>query len=207
MGVGIFIAPGALIPRAETELLGWTALDVLRQYDEPRVIDMCCGSGNLTCGLVMNHPSVQVWASDLTDGAIAVAQANVERLAVSKRVTLNQGDLFSPLAGLGLEGTIDLVICNPPYISTGKLAKDSASLLMHEPREAFDGGPYGVSVFQRVLREAAPFLKPGGNLMFEIGVGQERQVTMLFARTNTYEAVRAIRDASGDARVIVGRKK
>jgi len=61
-----------------------------------------------------------------------------------------------------LEGTIDVVVCNPPYISTGRLTRDRAALLTHETRAAFDGGPYGVSIFQRVVNDALAFLAPGG---------------------------------------------
>jgi release factor glutamine methyltransferase len=115
-----------------------------------------------------------------------------------------QGDLFSALKGL--EGTIDLVVCNPPYISQAKLAGERAVLLESEPREAFDGGPYGLSIHQRVVREALPFLKPGGSLLFEIGLGQERQVKMLFERTRAYEDIRMVANAAGEVRVVAGRK-
>lgn len=209
MGLDVFIAAGALIPRAETELLARTAIDLLdREHaSAARVIDMCCGSGNLTSAIAALRPQSRVWASDLTDGAMAVAHRNVQQLNLADRVVLAQGDLFAPLAGLGLEGSIDLVACNPPYISSGKLAKESADLLTHEPREAFDGGPYGVSMFQRVIRDAAAFLKPGGHLAFEIGAGQERQVTLLFGRVGAYEPVTQVVDADGVPRVIVGRKR
>jgi release factor glutamine methyltransferase len=210
MGVEVFIAAGALIPRAETELLGRTALEILDRANsspEPRLIDMCCGSGNLTCALATMRPSVRVWASDLTDGAVAVARRNVDHLGLGSRVVVAQGDLFGPLAGLGLEGTIDMVVCNPPYISTGKLSKERAELLSHEPREAFDGGPYGVSIFQRVIRDATAFLRPGGHLLFEIGAGQDRQVSLLFNRAGSYDEIGTKADADNTPRVVVGRKK
>ncbi|HUX90599.1 MAG TPA: HemK/PrmC family methyltransferase [Gallionellaceae bacterium] len=209
MGVDLIVAEGALAPREETELLGKTALNTLRSSgtDAPRVIDMCCGSGNLACAIAHHMPSAQVWASDLTDGCIAVTRRNVEHVGVSDRVVVAQGDLFAGLAGLRLEGSIDAVICNPPYISQGKLATDRANLLEHEPREAFDGGPYGLSIQQRVIKEALPFLHPGGVLLFEIGLGQERQVRMLFDRIKVYEDIRLIANPAGDIRVVSGRKR
>ena len=206
LGIDMLVAEGALVPREETELLGRTALDVLRREEGPRplrVIDMCCGSGNLACAIATLHPAVEVWASDLTDGAVAVANQNVRNLALDARVTVVQGDLFAPLAGRRMEHTIDMVVCNPPYISTGKLSKERAELLVHEPREAFDGGPYGVSIFQRVVRDAAAFLKPKGHLLFEIGEGQERQVTSLLARAGVYGPATTVPNAAGTPRVIV----
>jgi release factor glutamine methyltransferase len=209
MGIDIIVGEGALAPREETELLGYTALEAIRTSGSaaPRVIDMCCGSGNLACAIAHHFPTVRVWASDLTDGCINVAQRNVKHADVFERVVVAQGDLFAGLAGFGLEGLIDVVVCNPPYISQSKLATERAELLAHEPREAFDGGPYGISIQQRVVKEALPFLRPGGTLLFEIGLGQERQVKMLFDRAKEYEDVQLVTNAAGEVRVVSGRKR
>src|SRR6266567_1553479 len=79
MSIELIVAPGALVPRSETELVGKTAIEILRRMSLPaaRVIDMCCGSGNLACALAHHVPQARVWASDLTDGCIAAARANV----------------------------------------------------------------------------------------------------------------------------------
>jgi release factor glutamine methyltransferase len=209
MGIELIVAEGALAPREETELLGNEALDAIRSSGSaaPRVIDMCCGSGNLACAIAHHLPTVRVWASDLTDGCIAVTHRNVDYVGVSDRVIVAQGDLFAGLEAFGLEGTIDVIVCNPPYISQGKLATERAELLVHEPREAFDGGPYGLSIQQRVVKDALPFLRPGGILLFEIGLGQERQVQMLIDRTKAYEDIRLVSNAAGEVRVVSGRKR
>jgi release factor glutamine methyltransferase len=168
---------------------------------------MCCGSGNLACAIAAHAPDVHVWASDLTDGCIAVARRNIERLGLSERITLRQGDLFAPLRAMGLEDAIDVVVCNPPYISTGRLSKDRAALLQHEPREAFDGGPYGLTIHQRVIGDGAQFLRPGGWLMFEVGEGQHRQVSLLFGRSVGYEEPETRCDGGQQPRVVMARKK
>lgn len=202
MDVDLLVERGVLLPRAETELLGATALEVVS--NQSRIIDMCCGSGNLACALAAHLPGARIWASDLTDACVSLARRNVLQLGIAARVTVVQGDLFAALQGL--EGTIDAVVCNPPYISHARLAGDRAVLLESEPREAFDGGPYGLSIHQRVVKEALPFLKPGGHLLFEIGLGQERQVRMLFERTRAYEEIRTVSNAAGEVRVIAARK-
>ena len=213
MGVELLVGPDTLVPRSETELLGAAAIAALRERqgaasgDGPRAIDMCCGSGNLACAIASLVPEARVWASDLTSGCVETARRNVEHLGLAARVRVEQGDLFAPLAGLGLEETVDVVVCNPPYISSGRLAKDRATLLENEPREAFDGGPYGLTIHQRVLKEAQPFLKPGGCLLVEVGDGQARQVSLLFERARVYESVRSLEDPSGHARVIAGTLK
>lgn len=212
MGVELEAAEGALVPRAETELLGETAVALLREAEvregrPARFVDLCCGSGNLVCGIAARLPGARAWACDLTGGAVALARRNVARLGLEGRVSVLQGDLLAPLAGLGLEGALDAVVCNPPYISSGRLAKDRAALLAHEPREAFDGGPYGLSIHQRAVREAAPLLRPGGALVFEVGEGQDKQVTSLFARAVSYDAAETRADAAGKGRVVLARKK
>jgi release factor glutamine methyltransferase len=202
MDVELLVERGVLVPRGETELLGNTALELLS--DGARIIDMCCGSGNLACALASRLPRALVWASDLTDSCVSLARKNAEFTGVANRVTVVQGDLFAGLKGL--EGTIDLIVCNPPYISQAKLAGERAALLEDEPREAFDGGPYGLSIHQRVVKEALPFLKPGGHLLFEIGLGQDRQVRLLFERTRAYEGLRTVANAAGEVRVIAASK-
>jgi release factor glutamine methyltransferase len=207
MGLTLIVAPGALVPREETELLGRAALDVVGALAAPRVIDMCCGCGNLACALAWHAAGAEVWAADLTSDCVGIARRNVAALGLEQRVHVRQGDLFSGLAGLGLEGTIDAVMCNPPYISTSRLAGDRAELLAHEPRAAFDGGPYGLDIHRRMLREAPAFLRPGGTLLFEIGLGQGRQVKTLFERAGSYEDIRLLADAAGETRVVLGRTR
>ncbi len=206
MGIELLVAPGALVPRPETELLGTTALDVLHRMalPAPRVIDMCCGAGNLACAIAHDLPNARVWASDLTDGCVDVARRNVSHLALGARVSVHQGDLFAAFEDLDLEGTLDVVVCNPPYISEKRLEGDRAHLLEHEPRVAFAAGPYGVSIHMRVVKEALGYLRPGGTLLFEVGLGQDRQVTILFERSKAYERIRAITNAAGEGRVVLG---
>jgi len=209
MGVDLIAAEGALVPRVETELLGYVALDVLRSsgLSTPLVIDMCCGSGNLACAIAHYHSSARVWASDLTDNCVEISRRNVVHVGVSDRVAVAQGALFAGLAGFSLEGSIDVIVCGPPFISQTKLATESAWLLEHEPREAFDGGPYGLSIQQRIVKEALPFLRPGGMLLFETGLGQERPAKMIFERAKAYEDIKLVADAFGEVRVISARKR
>lgn len=196
MGIELELASGVLVPRPETELLGTTAVNILELRGPNQVvIDMCCGAGNLACGVATAVPDIQVWACDLTDNTVQLARRNVDRLGLSSRVTVRQGDLFASLSGLSLEGNVDVILCNPPYISTSRLAGDRAHLLDREPREAFDGGPYGLSIHQRVVKEALPFLKSDGWLLFEIGEGQDKQVAQLFRRAKAYDEAQFVNDA------------
>jgi HemK-like putative methylase len=205
-GLDLEVEPGVLVPREETELLAGWANEWLRSLAEPadglRAIDLCCGAGNLACALATGVPGLRVWGTDLTGPAVELATRNVAMLGLAPRVRILQGDLLEPLAGAGLEGTIDAMVCNPPYISTSRLAGDRAGLLAHEPREAFDGGPFGFAIHQRVAREAAAFLRPGSPLFMEFGAGQDRQVALLLKRAGLWSQVEWRADAAGIPRVV-----
>jgi HemK-like putative methylase len=185
--VDLFLAPGVLVPRRETEVLGRSAIGILdRLTGAATVVDMCCGSGNLALAMARHCPATRIWAADLTDTAVALARRNVSRYALGDRITVAQGDLFAAIENAGIEGRVDMVVCNPPYISSSRLENESAYLLDNEPRAAFDGGPYGISILQRLVRAAVDYLKPDGWLLFEFGEGQERLAASLLARTGAY---------------------
>ncbi len=210
MGLELHAAAGALVPRAETELLGETATriiaDRLARSGKQLVIDMCCGAGNLACGIASRIEHARVFAADLTEGSVAVARKNVEKHGLGGRVSVHQGDLFDAFADVPEKGEIDVVVCNPPYISTSKLTTERQHLTEHEPREAFDGGPYGIAIHQRVTREALAWLKPDGVLLFEVGVGQDRQVSILFQRAKGFTAVTTVVNETGEVRVLFANK-
>jgi release factor glutamine methyltransferase len=209
LGVELLAKDDVLAPREETEILGREVLAILHaeaaedRERELRMIDMGCGSGNLACAVATAIPHARVWASDITASCAALTRENVLHLGLRDRVQVSVGDLFAPLSGLGLEGTMDVVVMNPPYIPSTSLEKSHAGLLHHEPRAAFDGGPYGVSVVTRLLQEAPAFLKARGHLLFEFGLGQERIVQSLAQRKNLYAEIRFATDAGGNPRVAV----
>jgi release factor glutamine methyltransferase len=105
---------------------------------------------------------------------------------------------------MGLEGNVALIVANPPYMSTRRLAERPD--LANEPREAFDAGPYGLAIHQRLVREALPFLSVGGYLIFEFGLGQDRQIRLLLDRAREYD-FEFVADPDGNPRVAVARRK
>ena len=121
-------------------------------------------------------------------------------------MTLFAGDLFAPLRDLGHEGGIDLVVCNPPYIPTGSLAKLDTEITGHEPIAALDAGAYGIDMFRRLLDEAADFLRPGGMLAFEMGAGQEKLVERLIGKSGRYAEIEYFK-YDGRIRVVSAARK
>jgi release factor glutamine methyltransferase len=213
MGYEFFTAPGTMYPREVSAILVTTVVDLVRTGalvpapGEPlRVIDQCGGSANVGCVTALMLPEARVWSTDLMPVSSALARRNVVKHGLESRIEVATGDLFHALDGMGLEGKIDAITCSPPFISTGRLTRDRAYLLAHEPREAFDAGPYGIAMHRRLAQESGPMLRPAGYLVLEYGEGQAKQVESIVARTHHYDQIQVVSDAEGVPRAICARK-
>lgn len=205
MGVELLAGPEALVPRVETEILGRTALDLVRATDASLVVDLCTGAGNLAAGVAVAAPRVTLHAADLSTSAVGLARANMVFAGVADRVTLHDGDLFDALPA-DLRGSVDVLICNPPYISSARVGEMAAEISEHEPRMAFDGGSLGLSIVSRLVQEAPDWLRPGGWLCFEIGLGQGAYWQKRIPRFPGWEVVEPVEDDEGNIRVVTARR-
>lgn len=209
MGVEFVVGPGALVPRKETEILGRAALaklqDAIRIRGSALVIDVCCGAGNLALSLARYAPSARVFAADISAGAIQLTLANIERLGFADRITARQGDLLQPFDAPEFHGKVDLLTCNPPYISSAKVDAMHKEIRAHEPREAFDGGPFGIRIVQRLVRDATRFLRAGGWLAFELGLGQGGPIIQRMHKERQYRELIEVHDEEGQIRAILAR--
>ena len=209
MGMELMTSKAALVPRKETELLGHAAMALARQLAAGqktlRVIDVCTGAGNLALALATHEPKAQVYASDLSSEAVELARRNGALLGLAARVEFRQGDFLMPFADGNFDRNIDLLVCNPPYISSAKVGTLPTEIIGHEPSLAFDGGPFGVKILQRLLSEAPQFLRPGGWLAFEVGLGQGPAIVDRLRRNAAYADLAAVVDAAGAARAVVAR--
>ncbi len=207
MGLDMLAGREALIPRKETELLGRGALEVLQRLATARedviVVDVCTGSGNLALALAFHAPKAQVYAADLSGEAITLAQRNAQHLRLEDRVEFREGDLLAPFDEPGFHGRVDLLVCNPPYISSKKVDTMPREIIGHEPRLAFDGGPLGIRIVERLMREAPRFLRKGGCLAFEVGLGQGSALLKRLAGNKSYVRQWSLEDEAGDIRVIM----
>jgi release factor glutamine methyltransferase len=204
MGLELLAGPQALIPRIETELLARTALQWLQQRSGRLVLDICTGSGNLALAIAHHAPNARVAAADLSADAVELARRNAVQLGLQSRVEWHTGDLLAPFDTPQFHGAVDLVVCNPPYISSPRLPQMPGEISGHEPALAFDGGPLGIRILQRLIREAPRFLQIGGALAFEVGLGQGDAVVKRMQALGGFSQVRGVSDAHGDVRCIVG---
>ena len=204
MGLELLAGPQALIPRRETEILGRAALAFLRALPDASLlaVDVCTGSGNLALALARHEPRVRVVSADLSPEAIRLAERNAAFTGLRGRVEFHVGDLFAPLERLGLEGSAALICCNPPYITSAKVPRLGEEISAHEPHLAFDGGAMGLSILRRLFLEAPAYLRPGGALCVEIGLGQGPALQARLARRPWVERVQAHCDVRGAIRAL-----
>ncbi len=190
-----------LVPRPETELLVEVALDVLRGMDSPLVVDIGTGSGAIALALAKERPDAKVVATDLSADALQVAAANAEKLGLA--VEFRHGNLFEPLADL--DGEVDLLVSNPPYVAQDRIDQVEPAVLEYEPRSALLAGPDGLGVIRVLVEQAGPFLKTGGYLLLEMAFDQADAITSLFRSTTGWAEPQVRKDLAGKPRAVLAR--
>jgi len=209
LGLEMLAGPAALIPRKETELLAGTAIHLLlgMEGSAPRVVDVCTGCGNVAIAIASRATHAHVYASDLSVEAVALAQRNERYVGMGNRVDFRSGDLLTPFDFPEFHGTFDLIACNPPYIATANVERMPTEIARHEPRLAFDGGPFGVSVLIRLLRDAPRFMRSSGWLVFEVGLGQGPSLLRMLSKNADFARSQGVNDAQDAVRVIAAQRR
>jgi release factor glutamine methyltransferase len=206
MGIELLCDKRALIPRKETEILGRAALELCRNISIMKqtinVFDVCCGAGNLGLALACLRSDINVNSSDISQEAVDLTRENISFLKLNQRVNARQSDLFLAFESADYFGNIDLIVCNPPYISTSKVSKMDAEISANEPSLAFNGGMVGMKVIQKLIREAPKFLTRNGWVIFEVGVGQGTFIIQLCENSFLYKRIESHSDDTGNIRVI-----
>lgn len=188
-----------LVPRPDTEVLVTAALARTRHLSmSMRALDLCTGSGCVAVTLGRERPTSSLFAVDLSADALAVARENALRLG-AYNVAFVQGDLFAALAP---GARFDLVTANAPYIPSAEIATLQPEVREFEPRLALDGGDDGLELVRRIVDAAPSFLRRGGALALEVGMGEAPAVAQRM--TATFGAIEIHRDYAGIERVVSG---
>ena len=210
MGYDFYVDERVLVPRQDTEVLAEEALHQLRNIRNPRILDMCTGSGCLLLSLLMELPDATGTGVDISAAALAVAERNRKNLELEKRAVLVQsdtflGDYFQKNSGnISLE--YDMLISNPPYIPTEDIGKLMEEVRFHDPVLALDGREDGLYFYRRITEQAGKYLKPGGWLMYEIGCEQGADVSAIM-QGEGFTEVAVKKDLAGLDRVVIGKKQ
>ena len=201
MGLDFIVTPDVLIPRFDTERLVEKALELLQPIAQPIVLDVCTGSGAIAVAISHYKPDAAVYAGDISEAALKVAEQNNQCL--NTHVSFRQGNLLEPFDDLN--GTVHLLISNPPDITTQEMQELPIDV-QQEPHLALWGGEDGLD-FYRILSAKAPLLLcAGGWLMFEIGWKQGAAVSSLMQQQG-FQNVAVLQDWQGNDRVVVGQMK
>lgn len=202
-GLEFDVNPAVLIPRPETELLVEYVAQRIPVERQATIVDVCTGSGCIAVAVARLRPRARVFAIDLSNTSLDVARQNAARHAVGEHITWLEGDLLGPLAGQKLEGRIDVIVSNPPYIAEADWATLQPEVRLFEPRGALVAGPQGTELHERLMQEAGQYLSPSGVLIMEIGAGQARAMRRIVDQISGYRFHQLVYDAAGLERVVI----
>ena len=190
-----------LIPRPETEILVAAAVESASHRADITILDIGTGSGAIALAIAAALPQARTVATDVSAAALDVARRNATRRGLGERVEFREGDCWEAMAA---STTFDLIVSNPPYIEDGELDRLQPEVAKFEPRVALAGGSDGLNFYRKIAARLREFLNPGGELMVEIGEGQELAVTEMFRASGAAD-VAVISDFAGHARVVRSR--
>jgi release factor glutamine methyltransferase len=202
-GIEVAVTPAVLIPRPETELLVGEVLRRISPAQQATLVDVCTGSGCIAVAVARLRSRTRVIAIDISHASLEVARQNALRHTVDDRMTWLEGDMLVPLGEMKLDGCIDVMVANPPYIAEAEWFDLQPEVRDFEPRQALVAGSRGTECHERILQEAWRYLSPGGALIMEIGAGQGHAIRQFVETIGGYEPVRALRDAADIERVLI----
>lgn len=201
-GLTLDVGPDVLIPRPDTETL--VDRGILAVRDAPGqvwVLDLCAGSGCVGLAMANSCPNVKVILADWSEEALTVCRQNIRRCRLTGQATPARVNAME--APPKLFQDFDVILCNPPYISTADWEGLDPSVRDYEPRMALDGGPDGLAFYRAIADRWKCALRPGGKLIFEIGYDQAPAVEEIMVQ-NGYENVQSFQDPAGHWRVVEG---
>lgn len=180
-GLEFLVNKSVLIPRPETEILAERAWSFLQQRAKEKgqstALDFGTGSGCLAVMLAKKCPTAKIHALDISSEAIEVARENATRHQVIEQIEFHQGNGFAAFSG---KKEFDLIVANPPYISSEEISTLEPEVRDHDPRLALDGGADGLEFYRLLAKESRNWLAPDGYLMLEFGEGQAESIREIF---------------------------
>lgn len=196
MGIEFTVNENVLIPQPDTEILVEKTIEIIKKIKEPKVLDLCTGSGAIAVSIAKYVPDAKVYASDISKKALQVAKINDKE----NKVNFIESNLFE-----NIEGNFDVIVSNPPYIKTKEI-KALSKEVQNEPHLALDGGQDGLYFYREIIEEAHKYLSEKGYLCLEIGDDQKEEVVDLINRSGKYENIQVYKDFGGNDRVVICNK-
>lgn len=200
-GLPLKVTPHVLIPRDDTCAVTEMAIKkALFLEQDPRILDLCCGSGCIGLAIASRVKDARVTLADISQEALTVAKENVALNHMSGRVRCVAADALKP--AFPFLGKFDMIVSNPPYITGAEMLELDASVKDYEPHLALYGGEDGLDFYRAIARNFAPALKAGGYLCFEFGMGQGDDVCQILTE-NGYTILERTRDYNDRERAVL----
>ena len=189
------LSPDVLDPRPDSETLIEAALELMseqktgekNQTESLKILDLGTGSGALLISLLLEYPGATGVGIDVSSQALVVAKGNAKSLGCADRADFRQENWLDEIVRDGHE-TFDLIVCNPPYIPRNEIEGLAPDVALFDPHSALDGGADGLDPYREIIPQLSKVLTPDGIVIFEIGEGQEEQVTSLLREAQLYGA-------------------
>ncbi len=200
-GMALTVTRDVLIPRDDTMAVTELAIKkALFLEQNPRILDLCAGTGCIGLAIAHRVKDARVTLGELSPGAIRVAKKNIADQRLSGRVSCIRVDARQPAARF--LGTFDMIVSNPPYVTTGEWEQLDPSVRDFEPRMALDGGEDGLEFYRAIVENFTGALKPGGYLCLEFGMGQHEAVQEIL-RAHGYRVLQLRRDTGDIIRAVL----
>lgn len=200
-GLELEVNSSVLIPRAETELLVEEIINSFPKEKEINILEIGCGSGNISIVLASNFSNSHIKAIDISDSAIELSNKNARLNCVAEKISFLKVDVFNDLSKNF--SNFDLIVSNPPYVSSEDFNKLEPELRLYEPHIALTDGLDGLSFYRRISEQSQFILKQKGKIFFEIGFGQADAVKKILAGAG-FKNIKVKKDYSGIDRIISG---
>ena len=207
-GLKLYVNEHVLIPRDDTVAVAGLAIkQAIFLNQDPRILDLCCGSGCIGLAIASRVKDARVTLADISRDALAVAKKNMQTHHFAGRVSCVQADALKP--AVPFLGKFDMIVSNPPYITKKEMGELDKSVAEFEPHLALYGGEDGLDFYRSIAKNYASALKPGGYLCFEFGMGQGDDVCAILEE-NGYTILERTRDYNDRERAVLaqyGRKE
>lgn len=199
MKLNFFVNENVLIPQPDTEILVEEVIKIAQLENKIKILDICTGSGCIGISLAYYLKNAKISMSDISKNAIEIAKKNAKENKVLEKTKFIKSDLFE-----NIEEKFDIIVSNPPYIETDVI-KNLSKQVQNEPKIALDGGKDGLLFYRKLIKEAPNFLNYNGYLCMEIGYDQKEKVIEIAKQEEIFSKIEAIKDLSGNDRVIICR--
>ena len=198
------VSPEVLIPRPETELLIDIVGETVRGDDGGIWVDLGTGSGAIAIGLASILTKAEIYATDYSPTALAIAKENIINTGFADRIILKQGSWWTPLEKW--QGQISGMVSNPPYIPSAEILDLQIEVREHEPRLALDGGEDGLTALRYLVATAPDYLRSGGLWLVEMRAGQGEKVAQMLENQGNYRQIQIINDLAGFDRFVLAER-